>query len=57
MADQPDEREVLAQEYLARAAYCEFVVGHTADGQYKAWLEKLVREWKDEAAEAKRKSD
>ena len=56
MADKPDEREVLAQGYLAKAAYCEFVAGQTADGQYKAWLERLAREWKEEAATTTRKS-
>jgi hypothetical protein len=56
MPDKPDEREALAQEYLARAAYCEFSAKVTADAQYKQRLEKLAREWKEEAATATRKS-
>ena len=56
MADKPDEREVLAQGYLAKAAYCEFVAGQTADAQHKQSLEKLAREWKEKAATATRKS-
>jgi hypothetical protein len=56
MADNLDERELLAQDCLAKAAYCEFVKGQTADGQYKAWLERLAREWKEEAATTTRKS-
>jgi len=56
MPDKPDEPEILAQEYLARAAYCEFAARMTADAQYKQRLEKLSREWKEEAATATRKS-
>ena len=56
MADNLDERELLAQDCLAKAAYCEFVKGQTADGQYKAWLERLAREWKEEAATTTRRS-
>ena len=56
MPDKPDEREILAQEYLARAAYCEFSAKMTGDAQYKQWVERLAREWKEEAATTRKSS-
>jgi hypothetical protein len=54
---EPDEREVLAQGYLAKVGYCEFSAVRTSDARLREWFETLAREWKEEAAKAKRKPD
>jgi hypothetical protein len=46
MADQPDARELWAQDCLAKANYCEFTLGIEVDRGYREWLQKLAAEWK-----------
>jgi hypothetical protein len=53
----PDERELRAQECLAKAAFCEFSASVTVEQYLRDFYLKLVSEWKAEAAEWKKGND